>query len=393
MLAPFIKGLKKLKVVSLDFGCIIQNPFGNKLFASLKALKGLRELRFRVQRGKPPADTFEKLNAGLSRFQTLKSVNFDFNGLILSENQHMFFDFRALKRLTALTLNLDYIERLGDKSLENIAESLKQVPQLEKLDISFYYCPQITCQGIEKISSSLPQGLKYLKINLGYCEQVKEEGVRSLFHSIGKISPLEHLSLLLSSRNTILNQGLLDLNLCLSHLKHLKSLNISFMSMSGDVKVHDLVFDEFLCVLASKTTLKNLQLQFSSGGINMINDQRLKNFGNVLTNLKEIESLIINFGHPNFSDAATELFSEKLKSFEKLHTLSLDFSHSWTVQNAKMIGKFIKNLEKLKALQKVTLNFEYCSCLDKEEVEKILPNPNSLKFELSVLYENTVYMS
>ena len=393
-LAPVLRGLKKLEVLSLDLRNFTGNPFGNKFFSSVKALKGLREIRFDVQpREKLPPGTFEKLNAGLSRLKTLNSISFDFSGLHLSDKQELFFDFRVLKSLSALALILSRVEGLDDKFVGNIAQSLKQVPKLEKLGINLYYSPQIANKGVEVLSSSLPLDLKSLKINLGSCEQVKEEGIQSLFCSIGKMTSLEDLSLWISSRNHMTNEGLLDLNLCLSGLKRLKSFEMSFMNMSGDIEIHDLAFDEFLCALASKTALKNLVLHFPSSGTHMIDDKRLEKFGNALVSLERIEKLELIFRWHSFDDAALELFSEKLKSFEKLKTLSLDFSHSWRDHKAKMLERFIKNLEKMKDLRKATLNFEYCHSLDMEEVDKILPNPKSLNFELSVLYENTMYLS
>jgi len=393
-LAPFFKTLKQLGFLSLDLRNFTENPFGNKFFSSLKALKGLREIRFGVQpREKLPPGTFEKLNAGLNRLKALHSINFDFRGLDLADKQEFFFDFRALKSLSALTLTLSRIEGLDDKSLGNIAQSLKQVPKLERFEIDLYYCPQITNEGVEILSSSFPLDLKSLKINLGCCEQVKEKGRQSLFCSIGKISLLEQLSLWLCSENKMENEGLLDLNLCLSGLKRLKSFELSFMNTSEDFEIHDLVFNEFLYVLGSKTALKNLALHFSSTGIHLVNDKRLEKFGNALANLKRIENLELNFSWHSFDDATLELFSDKLKSFEKLQTLSLDFSNSRELHKAKTLERFIKNLEKLKGLRKATLNFEYCDRLNGEEVEKILPNPKSLKFDLSVLYENAMYPS
>ncbi len=284
---------------------------------------------------------------------------------------------------------------MNDTFLGNLAQSLKQVPKLEKLDLTFYYRQQITTQGIMTFSSSLPLDLKFLNIDLGFCDEVDEKGFQSLFCSIGKIMSLEDLSLKLSPKKGLGNNEMLDLNLCLSGLKHLNSLFIEFKAfmdielgfLDGNEEIHNLVFDEFLCVLASKPALKKFVFNFPSWEADVKDAKRLERLGDVLSNLKRMETLGLNLYGSWLTGAKVEYFADKLGSFEKLQTLSLNFSSTGNYQ-VKLLERFMKSLEKLNDLQEVRLCFQNCFYKNREEIVKILPSSKSIKYNLSVSYEN-----
>jgi len=388
-LAPFIKGFKRLESISLDLCDFTQNHFISGLFSSLTNLKELKNLKFFVKTGETiRARTLRRLSAGLSRLKTLQSIDLDLSGLNFDADQDFFFDFRYLRSLSSLTFKLSKSSGMNDRNLADIARSIEKVRKLEKLGINLSYCRQITNKGIGILSSSFPSHLKSLNLDLGLCEQVKEKALQSLFCSMCKMTFMEDLSLWFSSENALTDQGLLGLNLCLSGFKRLKSLLVSVLNWN--LKINNSTFDEFLSVLASKTSLKNLVLQFPGWSSSVVDSKRLEKLGDALVNLKKIENLELNFRMRFFEDDAVDSFSNKLKSLEKLQNLHLDFSHCG-LSSVKVLEGLIKTLEKLKDLRKVTLNFQYCLSRKTEEVKKILPNPKTIKFELLVVCENTFY--
>ncbi len=199
------------------------------------------------------------------------------------------------------------------------------------------------------------------------------------------MASLESLSLSLVLRSELGNERPLGFNLWTSGLKRLKSLETSFLRTGNYFEIPNAVFDEFLQVLESKSALKNLSLRFPSSGNSILDGKSLEKFGDVWICLKRIENLDLNFSCHSFDEATLECFFDKLKSFEKLQTLSLDFSHSWRKPQGKLLERLIKNLKELEYLRKTTLNFQYCRSLTIMEEAEV----KSLKFELCILYGNT----
>jgi len=220
---------------------------------------------------------------------------------------------------------------------------------------------------LEKLSQGLRRLklLRKLSIWVMECERIREEGFGSLGMAISKLKSLESLEILYASDRYSGNLGLKKLSQSLGSLENLKNVSLLFegcryltdvdlVYVKEGLKKLKLVrnitlrFDRCNCLtslgfkeicdgLAGYGLLKFLRLEFSL----LMTDEGLKALGLVLSNMNELESLILDLRVCQFiTSAGLDELKKGIVNLPKIKMVTLNF-----LDCKKLNGKIMKIFE------------------------------------------------
>jgi len=401
-----LRNLKDLTSLSLDFqGCSNFNDKSMKtLSMSIKSLQSLSSLKVNFTDAKNLTDksidslanTFRYLRSlthldlsfnswnitdssmkalitGLNRLQTLENLNLNFQ---FRKITGFGLQFRGLKNLKVLDLNMFGCTEINEEGVRNIATGIQKLKSLQQIHLNFGLCKQISDQGIKVLSESFEHlsNLSKLHIDLESCAEITASGISELSNNLTNLQYLEILNINLSGCNNIADPCFRAFGSNLRELASLKELTLDFFGCSSFT---DQALQSLTQGLVNKSSLKKLDIQVPASNIT---DQGVERFGEILKTLRSLTVFSIRFGGnfrnlPQITDKALESLAKSLNGLKNLSDLFLcfNFCRNISSQGLEALSEGIKDLSELKVLK---YNF-FCGLVIGESENEILMRVNA----------------
>jgi len=304
-----------------------------------------------------------------------------------------------------LFVNLDVIQNHHVKHIMH--QILRNLPHLEVLSLCFELCPKVDKGCFKTFGYHTKRYLPKLKhLNLSFGDEINPDpklkfdvlfpNLRSLYlnlnhhpnindqeltyfasNSLSKLQVLGDLTLKLHSCFNIADKGIQGLCFSIGKITTLKRLEIDFFECKG-------ISDEGLKSVGQEVCHKNINLTdltVSFDCCDLITDSGIISFANELggAQMKGLEKLHIDFSRAyidesNITDISLQAISKALsQNLKSLLYLDLYFNRCDQITD-KGLEYLVKQIEKNekneKTLKKVRLNFEICSSITEDYVEK-----------------------
>lgn len=194
---------------------------------------------------------------------------------------------------------------------------------IKKLRLDFSGNKKITHEGIKVLSDAIGKltNLKDLSLGLSECV-VRDSGFESLSSSLSKLNNLEKLNLKFNRALLLTGQALKLLSNALENLINLSELSLDFSSLS--IKDEDEEWQFLMVALSKLNNLKKLDLRFSFLEKNFVK-QRLELLSKVICNLTALRDFSLDFSSIRVSDEEFEVLSGALSKLNSLEKLNLNF--------------------------------------------------------------------
>ncbi|CAE8736089.1 unnamed protein product, partial [Polarella glacialis] len=237
--------------------------------------------------------------------------------------------------LHQLQLEFRHCFRISDAGVAALAEKLPI--SLQDLQLNFRYCQQISDAGVAALAEKLPISLHQLQLDFGGCQQISDAGVAALAEKL-PIS-LQQLQLHFGVCQQISDAGVAALaeKLPIS----LQQLHLDFNNYSGCQQISD----AGVAALAEKLPISLHQLQLDFGGCYQISDAGVAALAEKLPISLQQLQLDFRDGCNQISDAGVAALAETLPI--SLHRLELNLGFFSQVSDAAT--KAAGSLESLRA--------------------------------------------
>ncbi|CAE8602841.1 unnamed protein product, partial [Polarella glacialis] len=243
--------------------------------------------------------------------------------------------------LEKLQLNFDGCSQISDAAVAALAEKLPI--SLQDLQLDFAYCSQISDAGVAAVAEKLPISLQDLQLNFGGCSQISDAGVAALAEKL-PIS-LHQLQLEFWRCNQISDAGVAALA---------EKLPISLQQLQLDFMGCEEISDAGVAALAEKLPISLRQLRLVFMGCQQISDAGVAALAEKLP--ISLQQLLLKFDFCNqISDAGVAAVAEKLPI--SLQDLQLDFSCCEEISDAG-VAALAEGLPI--SLQQLQLDFRSC---------------------------------
>jgi len=223
-----------------------------------------------------------------------------------------------LKNLTSLSLNFENNLRSSYKGWRALCKSLGDLKKLTSIYVKLS-STRILDMDLIKLCQSLPQleNLVSMKLIVDRNWELSNLSLLQLSKALCSFPKLRLIALDFESCNKITVEGIKELSSALSNLKQLNHLQLGLNADFFWWNIYFLIFDSL-----------------HSGGFN---DSSLMNLSEALMNLKELESIRLNFyGASDVSDKGYTSLGETLKCLKFLAIIKLNFRNTRVTKSAKL---------------------------------------------------------
>lgn len=316
-----------------------------------------------------------------------------------------------------------------DSAVQRLVRSISQCTTLEKLELKFIVCPNITDRALTDLKSL--KRLSYLKsliLHLNWANNITANGIQKIEELLrgGHLKKLEVFDLSLIATASRETESLQALATSIGHLAFYENLRVVKLNFKRwtqtdfgllaqgleklkGIRALDLNFewcDNFenvdlrrICYsIRELTSLKYLSLNF--GECQKVSD--IEDIENMLYNLKGLNSFSLDLGSLiSVHDSAVEVIGRGLGALNSLKSAYLNFQRCWDITDEgtskllegiasntgleelnlqfdwqKNLGKptFISlkdSLINLKKLKMLTLGFQWCNSITDDSVEPL----------------------
>jgi hypothetical protein len=236
----------------------------------------------------------------------------------------------SLAKLTTLCLDFDI--NLPELQLAKLATTLKQLPQLTSLTLSFEGSNNFDYTSLRLIVQSLASlaHLNYLDLNLGRCSALNKLAITEFIQALAGFK-LTSLTLNLRNMHNFTNEHLIMLAQAISNLRAL-SIDITRC------------WNPYTIGITALTT--------------------------EIGNLKLLSALTLKLDGTSITDDTMHQLAEAFDQLNNLTKLDLDIFDCVRI-TAKGVDYLINSLEKLPQLAELALNLPRNGCADPESIKKL----------------------
>jgi len=378
-----LQGNKKLVYISVGLDAETSFDLIHD-FTRLKYLQNIKTLDLNIADGKyftlPNIKLLSSILPNLKNLTTL-SLQFPKNLQIpLKLIDRVFLALKRLGSLSRLTVKFNSRQGFGDAHMQKLALHLSRLSKLQGIVINIKNSIEITKTGIQPLSYALKKllFLSKVSIKLPSSSGSSVKTIHGLFSALATLNLLKELELSLRPDSDYDCNQLEPISLGL-HLLNAPSLRE--ISLELYPTLNDFGITELSKILTRFSSLKALSLDFSRNCI--FSDIGIFRLRSALRTMTSLSSLSLSrFGHSKLLQGI-ELVSEGIVFFTQLKSLSLDFT-CCPGKKYTTIETFSYNLQKLKGLKELNLNFAIYRFLKDEDFPLLAQGLETLKDLISL---------
>jgi len=176
-------------------------------------------------------DSFRNLRFLLKKFKHLKNLDINLalcdkltDKGILNLQQSL-----QIQSLASLKLNFDSCKKLSDKALQYIQQSVKKLRNLNTFSINMSECEKVSDTGLLCLENCLlrTHNLQSFQLKAKRCPKIGDDGVKRLFNALRKLKKIQSLDLSIEGCNKVTDSSMQILQKYFQHTINLKTLALN----------------------------------------------------------------------------------------------------------------------------------------------------------------------
>jgi hypothetical protein len=263
--------------------------------------------------------------------------------------------FRICTKKGSCGLYID--EQRDEQIISRVAKDMSKMKNLRRFYIHFRKCPKLGNASIQCLAQTLQmmKNLKTLRIIFQGGDSLTNFGVRKLIKSIGKCVSLKNLDVRFIVCNNIGDDALLNLEASFKRLVHLRSLRFSLDWCS---RITDIGVQKIENTLRHMKKLEKFDFSMVAHNSNTANSANsLRSMINALSSLADspnLKSVSLNFKRWNLN---MDNLAQGLRKFQKLQSLDLNLEWCENLTNEALAG-ICRTIGGMTTLRNLNLSLE-----------------------------------